>query len=73
MSDKNYSAAVAPETLRQKRRKRYAAYRQRRASEERPSDFKGTFKKLLSLLIPHKIKLLLVLVTAIVSTVLSVI
>ncbi|NMP36673.1 MAG: ABC transporter ATP-binding protein [Clostridiales bacterium] len=63
----------ANETLRQKRRKRYAAYRQRRASEERPADFKGTLKKLLSLLVPHKFKLILVLVTAIVSTVLSVI
>lgn len=80
MTKKNKEAlrsrlADTNEALREKRRLRYAAYRKKGSDEagEKPSDFKGTLKRLLSLLAKYKFSVVFVLLCAAAGTLMNVI
>ncbi|MCR5688791.1 MAG: ABC transporter ATP-binding protein/permease [Clostridiales bacterium] len=61
--------------VREKRRQRYASYRKKGSSEagEKPSDFKGTLRRLLSLLAKHKFSVAAVLICAAAGTLMNVV
>ncbi|MBQ9879280.1 MAG: ABC transporter ATP-binding protein [Clostridia bacterium] len=61
--------------VREKRRQRYASYRKKGNSEagEKPSDFKGTLRRLLSLLAKYKFSVAAVLICAAAGTLMNVV
>ena len=61
--------------VREKRRQRYASYRKKGSSEagEKPSDFKGTLRRLLSLLAKYKFSVAAVLICAAAGTLMNVV
>jgi len=64
---------VALKEIREKRFKKYSAYKAgKRKPGEKPKDLKGTARKYFSLLLPHKRMMIVVLVTGVVGAALSV-
>lgn len=72
MSKKNNKPVDAElELQRQKRSQRYAQYRKKQESEEKPTNFKSTLLRLLQMLSPYKVPVIVVFVAAAIGTLLN--
>lgn len=60
------------EEVKLKREQKYSSYRRKRKTEEKPQNYKGTLRRLVKLLAPHKYKMLVILIATISTSLLNV-